>query len=74
MQALVGLAFSVGFTLGPLGGAWLARGVAGGAAPAACALALSLANMALVALALPETLPKVSTSHYVKNELKSVLK
>ncbi|XP_037965037.2 major facilitator superfamily domain-containing protein 10 [Plutella xylostella] len=57
-MALVGLAFSVGFTLGPLGGAWLARGGAGGAAPAACALALSLANMALVALALPETLPK----------------
>ncbi|XP_023945949.2 major facilitator superfamily domain-containing protein 10 [Bicyclus anynana] len=59
-MALVGLAFSVGFIVGPLAGAWFARSASGswGERPALYALALSLANVALVAFLVPETLAK----------------
>lgn len=61
-MALVGLAFSIGFIVGPLAGAWFARSSATsglwGERPAFWALALSLANIALVFFCIPETLPK----------------
>ncbi|GBP35688.1 Major facilitator superfamily domain-containing protein 10 [Eumeta japonica] len=63
-MALVGLAFSIGFIIGPLTGAWFAKSAINvnyglwGQRPAFCALALSLLNIALVYLYLPETLPK----------------
>lgn len=65
-QALIGLAFSVGFIVGPLAGAWFARSTdvssgLWGERPAQCALALSLANIALVMFFIPETLAKVGT-------------
>lgn len=64
-QALVGLAFSIGFIVGPCAGAWFAVtnddsfGM-WGQRPAFYALSLSLANVALVAFCVPESLPKVN--------------
>ncbi|XP_072931875.1 major facilitator superfamily domain-containing protein 10-like [Epargyreus clarus] len=62
-MALIGLAFSVGFIVGPLAGAWFAMShdrTAGswGERPAFYALSLALANIALVMFCVPETLPK----------------
>ncbi|CAH2266816.1 jg9431 [Pararge aegeria aegeria] len=62
-MALVGLAFSVGFIVGPLAGAWFARSTdvssgLWGERPALYALSLSLANVALVMFFIPETLSK----------------
>ncbi|XP_026749958.2 major facilitator superfamily domain-containing protein 10 [Galleria mellonella] len=62
-MALIGLAFSVGFIIGPLAGAWFAANntlTSGpwGERPAFYALLLSLANVALVIFFIPETLPK----------------
>lgn len=63
-QALVGLAFSIGFIVGPLAGAWFAKSnmTSGlwGEKPALYALSLSLANITLVTMFIPETLSKVS--------------
>lgn len=64
-QALVGLAFSIGFIVGPLAGAWFAltndaSSGSWGEKPAMYALSLSLANIALVALFVPETLDEVN--------------
>ncbi|KAI8436096.1 hypothetical protein MSG28_004201 [Choristoneura fumiferana] len=62
-MALVGLAFSIGFIVGPCAGAWFAvtndesYGL-WGQRPAFYALSLSLANVALVAFCVPESLPK----------------
>ena len=68
LQAVIGVAFSVGFLLGPLIGAYFsvqARGrgaEAGGGtfyvAPALFALTLSLINIAFIALCMRETLPR----------------
>ncbi|VVC89062.1 unnamed protein product, partial [Leptidea sinapis] len=61
--ALIGLAFSIGFIVGPLAGAWFAKtndityGM-WGERPALYALSLSLANVFLVLLWIPETLSK----------------
>ncbi|XP_013199571.2 major facilitator superfamily domain-containing protein 10 [Amyelois transitella] len=61
-MALIGLAFSVGFIVGPLAGAWFAASnrASGswGERPAFYALCLSLANVFLVAFCVPETLTK----------------
>ncbi|XP_063618604.1 major facilitator superfamily domain-containing protein 10 [Cydia splendana] len=62
-MALVGLAFSIGFIVGPLAGAWFAinndnSSGPWGERPAFYALSLSLANIALVIFCLPESLPK----------------
>ncbi|XP_063380933.1 major facilitator superfamily domain-containing protein 10 [Cydia fagiglandana] len=62
-MALVGLAFSIGFIVGPLAGAWFAINSDNssgpwGERPAFYALSLSLANIALVIFCLPESLPK----------------
>ncbi|XP_013142939.1 PREDICTED: major facilitator superfamily domain-containing protein 10-like [Papilio polytes] len=62
-MALVGLAFSIGFIVGPMAGAWFAKTNDAnfglwGQRPALYALSLSLANIALVFLFLPETLSK----------------
>ncbi|RVE42128.1 hypothetical protein evm_013240 [Chilo suppressalis] len=62
-MALIGLAFSVGFIVGPLAGAWFAKSSeissgAWGEKPAYCALTLALANIFVVLLCIPETLPK----------------
>ncbi|XP_026724868.1 major facilitator superfamily domain-containing protein 10 isoform X1 [Trichoplusia ni] len=62
-MALVGLAFSIGFIVGPLAGAWFSKNSdmssgAWGEKPAFYALSLSLANVLLVWLCIPETLPK----------------
>nr|XP_021207846.2 major facilitator superfamily domain-containing protein 10 isoform X3 [Bombyx mori] len=62
-MALVGLAFSVAFIVGPLCGAWFAKtsditNGPWGERPALYALFLSIANIALVAFCLPETLAK----------------
>ncbi|CAK1547298.1 unnamed protein product [Leptosia nina] len=62
-MALIGLAFSVGFILGPLAGAWFAKNndhSSGmwGERPAQYALFLSLANVILVTFFIPETLAK----------------
>ncbi|XP_050684451.1 major facilitator superfamily domain-containing protein 10 isoform X1 [Leptidea sinapis] len=62
-MALIGLAFSIGFIVGPLAGAWFAKtndityGM-WGERPALYALSLSLANVFLVLLWIPETLSK----------------
>ncbi|XP_050345970.1 major facilitator superfamily domain-containing protein 10 isoform X1 [Nymphalis io] len=60
-MALVGLAFSIGFIVGPLAGAWFAKNTdissgLWGERPALYALSLSLANVALVTFFIPETL------------------
>lgn len=60
----MGLAFSVAFIVGPLCGAWFAKtsditNGPWGERPALYALFLSIANIALVAFCLPETLAKV---------------
>lgn len=61
-MALVGLAFSIGFIIGPLAGAWFAKSdlSAGpwGERPALYALGLGLANIVLVLFFIPETLTK----------------
>lgn len=62
-MALVGLAFSVGFIVGPLAGAYFAinhdlSSGAWGEKPAFYALCLSLANIILVLFCIPETLSK----------------
>ncbi|KAG6450229.1 hypothetical protein O3G_MSEX006498 [Manduca sexta] len=62
-MALIGLAFSIAFIIGPLAGAWIAKTSdlsAGlwGERPAFYAVCLSLLNIALVLLFIPETLPK----------------
>ncbi|XP_026488433.2 major facilitator superfamily domain-containing protein 10 isoform X2 [Vanessa tameamea] len=62
-MALVGLAFSIGFIVGPLAGAWFAKNTdlssgLWGERPALYALSLSLANVALVTFFIPETLSK----------------
>nr|XP_034830838.1 major facilitator superfamily domain-containing protein 10-like [Maniola hyperantus] len=62
-MALVGLAFSIGFIVGPLAGAWFAISTdvssgLWGERPAMYALSLSLANIALVTFFIPETLSK----------------
>ncbi|OWR50956.1 hypothetical protein KGM_205894 [Danaus plexippus plexippus] len=61
-MALVGLAFSIGFIVGPLAGAWFAKSnmTSGlwGEKPALYALSLSLANITLVTMFIPETLSK----------------
>ncbi|KPJ08787.1 Major facilitator superfamily domain-containing protein 10 [Papilio machaon] len=69
-MALVGLAFSIGFIVGPMAGAWFAMTTdtnfgLWGQRPALYALSLSLANIALVSLLLPETLSKlgIAVSH-----------
>jgi MFS family permease len=65
LQAMVGIAFSVGFVLGPLIGAMFARwshtqsGSDWFVVPASLALALSVLDLAFVALKFKETLPKV---------------
>ncbi|CAG5050097.1 unnamed protein product [Parnassius apollo] len=62
-MALIGLAFSIGFIVGPMAGAWFAKtndvyfGM-WGQRPALYALSLSLANIVLVYLFIPETLSK----------------
>lgn len=57
---MIGLAFSIGFIVGPLAGAWFAKSNdLWGERPAHYALFLSLANVALVAFFVPETLSKV---------------
>ncbi|XP_059047251.1 major facilitator superfamily domain-containing protein 10 [Achroia grisella] len=66
-MALIGLAFSVGFIVGPLAGAWFAAthnltAGAWGERPAFYALLLSLTNVALVVFFMPETLPKEKRS------------
>lgn len=58
------MAFSIGFIVGPLAGAWFAISNATspnlwGETPALYALLLSLINIAVVLLFVPETLPKV---------------
>lgn len=65
LQALIGLAFSIGFMAGPLAGAWFAKtsdGTSGGwgERPAFYALSLALANIILVMFFIPETLEKVA--------------
>lgn len=62
-MALVGLAFSIGFIVGPVTGAWFALNSdlssgAWGERPALYALSLSLANIILVLFFIPETLTK----------------
>uniref|UniRef100_A0A2A4IZ64 Major facilitator superfamily (MFS) profile domain-containing protein n=1 Tax=Heliothis virescens TaxID=7102 RepID=A0A2A4IZ64_HELVI len=62
-MALVGLAFSIGFIVGPVTGAWFAKNSdpssgGWGERPALYALILSLANILLVLLFIPETLTK----------------
>ncbi|XP_053607179.1 major facilitator superfamily domain-containing protein 10 [Plodia interpunctella] len=61
-MALIGLAFSVGFIVGPLAGAWFAatnrEAGSWGERPAFYALCLSLVNIFLVAFCVPETLSK----------------
>ncbi|XP_068631870.1 major facilitator superfamily domain-containing protein 10 [Battus philenor] len=62
-MALVGLAFSIGFIVGPMAGAWFAKANdvyfgMWGQRPALYALSLSVANIILVLLFVPETLPK----------------
>ncbi|KAJ0177309.1 hypothetical protein K1T71_007318 [Dendrolimus kikuchii] len=61
-MALVGLAFSIGFIVGPLAGAWFAKSdlSAGpwGERPALYSLGLGIANIALVFFCIPETLSK----------------
>ncbi|CAK1596339.1 unnamed protein product [Parnassius mnemosyne] len=62
-MALIGLAFSIGFIVGPMAGAWFAKtndvyfGM-WGQRPALYALFLSLANIVLVIFFIPETLSK----------------
>ena len=63
----MGLAFSIGFIVGPVTGAWFALNSdlssgAWGERPAMYALCLSLANILLVLFFIPETLTKVSIS------------
>uniref|UniRef100_A0AAQ5X3Q0 Major facilitator superfamily (MFS) profile domain-containing protein n=1 Tax=Amphiprion ocellaris TaxID=80972 RepID=A0AAQ5X3Q0_AMPOC len=62
-QAMIGIAFSVGFTVGPLMGAYFAIGsrTTGNVfyqTPALLALAFSAADLLFIWLMLPETLPK----------------
>ncbi|CAB3224323.1 unnamed protein product [Arctia plantaginis] len=62
-MALVGLAFSIGFIVGPLAGAYFAinsdlESGAWGERPAFYALSLSLANILVVLFLIPETLSK----------------
>ncbi|KAL0893210.1 hypothetical protein ABMA27_014818 [Loxostege sticticalis] len=62
-MALIGLAFSIGFIVGPLAGAWFSKtrdesSGPWGERPAYYALGLSLANVALVTFCIPETLSK----------------
>ncbi|CAF4845842.1 unnamed protein product [Pieris macdunnoughi] len=62
-MALIGLAFSIGFIVGPLAGAWFAKNNDNswgmwGERPALYALSLSVANILLVTFCIPETLSK----------------
>ena len=65
---MIGVAFSLGFTVGPLMGAYFAASSAKGEvfyqAPALLALAFSVADLLFIWLALPETLTK---DYKVKN-------
>ena len=65
---LVGIAFGLGFILGPGLGGWL--GETGRTYPAWAAMAFSALNLLLVALLLPEThIPKTQKSHALKREI-----
>ncbi|KAJ3603491.1 hypothetical protein NHX12_028236 [Muraenolepis orangiensis] len=61
-MAMIGIAFSLGFTVGPLMGAYFAVNSSGGEHfhqyPALLALFFSLADLLFIWLLLPETLPK----------------
>ncbi|XP_038560240.1 major facilitator superfamily domain-containing protein 10 [Micropterus salmoides] len=61
-MAMIGIAFSLGFTIGPLMGAYFAVSARAGdvfyQTPALLALAFSVADLLFIWLMLPETLPK----------------
>ncbi|XP_053314189.1 major facilitator superfamily domain-containing protein 10 [Spea bombifrons] len=61
-MAMIGVAFSLGFTIGPMIGAYFAVNAAAGelfyVRPAILALILSVADLIFIFLLLPETLPK----------------
>lgn len=62
LQAMIGVAFSLGFTLGPMMGAYLAMQTEKGEVfylrSALSALVFSVADLIFIFLLLPETLPK----------------
>ncbi|XP_019731741.1 major facilitator superfamily domain-containing protein 10 [Hippocampus comes] len=77
-MAMIGVAFSVGFTAGPLMGAWLAAKSAGGhvffQTPALLALAFSAADLLFIWLMLPETLsPSAKGSQSGFGDLRDLL-
>lgn len=59
---MIGVAFSVGFTIGPMVGAYFAINAADGEVfyvrPALLALTFSVVDLLFIILFLPETLPK----------------
>ncbi|XP_069059617.1 major facilitator superfamily domain-containing protein 10 [Pleurodeles waltl] len=61
-MAMIGIAFSLGFTIGPMIGAYFAMNTASGelfyVRPAVLALLLAIIDLLLIFLLLPETLPK----------------
>ncbi|XP_075050389.1 major facilitator superfamily domain-containing protein 10 [Mixophyes fleayi] len=61
-MAMIGVAFSLGFTIGPMVGAYFAMNTASGelfyVRPALLALILSVIDLVFILLLLPETLPK----------------
>lgn len=61
-MAMIGVAFSLGFTFGPMVGAYFAMNVSSGelfyVRPALLALLLAVIDLAFIFLLLPETLPK----------------
>ncbi|KAM9329487.1 major facilitator superfamily domain-containing protein 10 [Gastrophryne carolinensis] len=61
-MAMIGVAFSLGFTIGPMMGAYFAMDVASGELfyikPAILALMFAVADLLFIILFLPETLPK----------------
>lgn len=66
---MIGIAFSLGFTIGPLMGAYFAVSARAGdvfyQTPALLALAFSVADLLFIWLMLPETLPKDVKVGYV---------
>ncbi|CAH0750755.1 unnamed protein product [Diatraea saccharalis] len=76
-MALIGLAFSIGFIVGPLAGAWFAKSGditfgAWGEKPAYYALSLAVANIFVVLLCIPETLAKEKRAPLLLTLSKSV--
>lgn len=63
-QAMIGVAFSLGFTLGPILGAYFAQRAAGDGefyqGPALLAFAFSAADLLFIFVVLPETLQRDS--------------